>query len=1154
MIGTVNQGMTGAVTTSGSVQVQSLLLVGHNDSLVVSGSLLVGSGPLEQGGGVIEVTSSSALGVTEFSQLGGGFLQLDSGARLTATGRPDYGFANNGTLTTSTAGAVGVVLQGSGLIDGGTLTSGGFVNIGVDGGGTPANVTVMAAGTVTDTHSYLNSGPTSFGSLTLTGPGTQWIDAGSTTDLQNTSGYMLVGHNELGTALPYAGTAGLTVTNGATLTEQGYAMIGANADSAGVANVSSGGVWNIGLASHGFLLVGASGTGSLDIAGGTVAVGAKGTFVSNGTTNVGGGIGIGRFVGGVGTVTVDGGLLSSAAGIAVGKQGAGALSVINQGTVQVTAQGIGVGNTSGASGTVLVSGLGSEIITSGTGTGNGIGIGQSGGVGAMTIASGATVLVNASGISVGQNAGGIGSLVIGGNGALLSVGTATNGLGIGEAGGAGLISVQTGGTVVVDSVAAGIGVGNGAGSTGSLVIGGAGALFSEGSAATGLGAGLNGGTGVIEVNSGGTLAVDSANSGIGLGETTGSSGTLVVSGAGAIVSLGTANTGISVGANGGTGLLEVLNGGTVSLASGGIGVGDGLSTGTVLISGSGAQLQLGVGATGGIGITNGLIEVLGGGGIANAGTGGGIGMTLGATGTLAGDGLVQSSVSDGGTIIALAGTIGAVNTLEIAYSVIGSGAIEVGGYGELRLDQGLGGSGGTVALGAGATLALAGTTTGTDAIAFTGSGAGAEIVLEQAGGGFSNAVQNLSGGDIIALENFTTITGVAQSGGIITVTGSVVSTPTTYQLSDVTFAGTPAALFATTVIDPITHATVQAIEVACYAAGARLAVPGGEAPVEALRAGDLVRTAGGALRPVRWIGFRTIDLTRHPDPRRAQPIRILADAFADGVPSRDLVLSPDHAVFDRGRLIPVRLLVNGATILRETRRRKVTYYHVELDSHDLLLAEGLAAESFLDCGNRGIFENAPEPLILHPDFLDPAAQTARRLATSCAPLCDAAAAIEPVWFRLADRALALGVPLPEPAFTDDPALTVLAGETRLAPIAREGTRYRFAVPAGIPLRLVSRAAYPSDARPWEEDQRRLGVMVRALTLGEGTAARPIALDDPALRRGWWAHESDGVSHWRWTDGAAALPALEAASVLTVELAGTLPYPRPAMSRRVRATG
>ena len=1098
LIGTVNPNLTGTITTGGaSLSVQSLLLVGQNETLFVSGSLGVSSGPLDQGGGTIEVATGSTLGVTALSQLGGGALILDSGAHMNVAGRASLGFANGGTLLPSSAGAYGVLLQGSGFINGGTLDSTGYVNIGVEGGGTPAQVTVSAGGIVTDTSSFLNSGPTSFGSLTLSGASTQWTDAGSVTDPQNTSGYMLVGYNDLGTALPYAGAAGLTVTNGATLTDQGFAKIGADADSAGIANVSSGGVWNIGLASGGFLLVGASGTGSLEVAGGTVAVGGNGTVVANGTTTANvGGIGIGRFAGGVGTVAVDGGLLSSADGISVGYQGTGYLAV-NGGTVLTTANGIGIAIVAGSSGTVLVSGAGSDIIITGTtSSSNGIGVGKAG-FGAMTIASGGTVLLTdtGGGVGVGQSAGAFGSLVIGGGNALLSLGTATQGIG----------------------------------------------------------AGTKGGAGVIEVQSGGTVAVDSANSGIGLGETTGASGTLVVSGAGALVTLGANNVGFGVGYNGGSGLLEIMNGGAVSLASGGIGVGASLGTGSILV-GSGGLLTLAAGATNGVFIGAGLVEVLAGGTIANTATGLASGIHISNTGTLAGDGLVNSVVYDLGTIVALAGSIGAVNTLEIADSVTGTGAIGVGSYGMLRLDFGLGAGGGTIAMGAGATLAVGAAVTGNDAITFAGSGAGGEMVLEQPGGSFSNAVQNLSGGDIIALANFSTITSATLTGTTITVTGSIGNTATIYQLTDVTFAGSQTGLIVNTVTDPFSNGLVQAIEVACYAAGTRLAVPGGEAPVEALRPGDLVRTAGGALRPVRWIGHRTIDLTRHPDPRRAQPIRILADAFADGVPSRDLVLSPDHAVFDRGRLIPVRLLVNGATILRETRRRKVTYYHVELDSHDLLLAEGLAAESFLDCGNRGIFENAPEPLILHPDFLDPAAQTARRLATSCAPLCDAAAAIEPVWFRLADRALALGVPLPEPAFTDDPALAVLAGETRLAPMAREGARYRFAVPAGVPLRLVSRAAYPSDARPWEEDQRRLGVMVRALTLGEGPAARPIALDDPALRRGWWASETDGVSRWRWTDGAAALPALEAASVLTVELAGTLPYPRPALSRRVRATG
>ncbi len=337
----------------------------------------------------------------------------------------------------------------------------------------------------------------------------------------------------------------------------------------------------------------------------------------------------------------------------------------------------------------------------------------------------------------------------------------------------------------------------------------------------------------------------------------------------------------------------------------------------------------------------------------------------------------------------------------------------------------------------------------------------------------------------------------------------------------------------------ITELNVMGFAVApCFAAGTSLATLTGAVAVDRLRPGDLLRTAGGALRPVRWIGHRTIDLTRHPDPRRAQPIRIRAEAFADGIPARDLLLSPDHAVFDRGRLIPIRLLVNGATITREPRRRAITYYHVELDSHDLLLAKGLAAESYLDCNNRGIFENAAEPLILHPDFLGPAARAARRLAASCAPLIDAADIVALLWWRLADRAIALGHAVPAPACTADPALSVRAGGRLLAAAARDGATYRFALPAG-PATLLSRAAYPQDATPWLEDQRRLGVMIRALRLD----GAPVPLDHPAFTAGWWAPETDGTTRWRWTDGAASLGTLTAPSTLEVTLGDTMPYPK-----------
>ena len=101
------------------------------------------------------------------------------------------------------------------------------------------------------------------------------------------------------------------------------------------------------------------------------------------------------------------------------------------------------------------------------------------------------------------------------------------------------------------------------------------------------------------------------------------------------------------------------------------------------------------------------------------------------------------------------------------------------------------------------------------------------------------------------------------------------------------------------------------------------------------------------------------------------PIRIQAGAFAPNTPRRDLLLSPDHAVYVDGRLIPVRYLVNGASIA-QVETDSVTYWHVELDRHDVILAEGLAAESYLDTGNRSVFVKGA-PLDDQPVALDPAA-------------------------------------------------------------------------------------------------------------------------------------------------------------------------------------
>ncbi len=214
-------------------------------------------------------------------------------------------------------------------------------------------------------------------------------------------------------------------------------------------------------------------------------------------------------------------------------------------------------------------------------------------------------------------------------------------------------------------------------------------------------------------------------------------------------------------------------------------------------------------------------------------------------------------------------------------------------------------------------------------------------------------------------------------------------------------------------------------DVVCYARGTMIRTPAGELPVEKLRPGKQVSHSdrwpgGSADRYLR--GHRHIGLDGHPRPETVAPIRIRRDAFADGMPHRDLVVPPDHAIFVDGKLICARQLVNGTTIRQELDWTAVDYYHIELDQHAILLAEGLPAESYLDTGNSGFFANSGVPLVLHPDLTDE------------------------IEYPTRDRVI-------------------------------------FVLPRGVDeVSLLSRAQSSTEARPWLEDRRRLGVRVKRIML------------------------------------------------------------------------
>jgi hypothetical protein len=190
---------------------------------------------------------------------------------------------------------------------------------------------------------------------------------------------------------------------------------------------------------------------------------------------------------------------------------------------------------------------------------------------------------------------------------------------------------------------------------------------------------------------------------------------------------------------------------------------------------------------------------------------------------------------------------------------------------------------------------------------------------------------------------------------------------------------------------------------ACFASGTKLLTSAGPRPVEALCVGETMVTASGRLARVRWIGHRRLATATHPRPFDVMPVRVREGALGENLPLEDLVLSPDHAVFVDGALVPIRHLVNGRSI-RQENRAEVTYWHVELDRHDLVLAEGMACESYLDTGNRAAFAGEAA-MQLHPEFAT-ATALAEWDARGCAAiLTDAAApALRSLHLRLLARA------------------------------------------------------------------------------------------------------------------------------------------------------
>ncbi|WP_127560522.1 Hint domain-containing protein [Nioella ostreopsis] len=208
---------------------------------------------------------------------------------------------------------------------------------------------------------------------------------------------------------------------------------------------------------------------------------------------------------------------------------------------------------------------------------------------------------------------------------------------------------------------------------------------------------------------------------------------------------------------------------------------------------------------------------------------------------------------------------------------------------------------------------------------------------------------------------------------------------------------------------PATFAAMQAdagwstgsVTVQCFAAGTKIVGPNGAVAVERLEIGDLIATAAGTLCRVKWIGHQTV-MTRFGPAERLRLVRFSAGALGDGLPTADLTVTADHGMLVDGVICHAGALVNRTSITRvPLSEMGETYivYHIETEAHEIILANGAPAETFIDNVSRRGFDNYAEFEALYGDVPEmeelpyPRAMSARqvpeRIRARLSPACAA---------------------------------------------------------------------------------------------------------------------------------------------------------------------
>ncbi|EUK18927.1 Hint domain-containing protein [Commensalibacter papalotli (ex Servin-Garciduenas et al. 2014)] len=312
----------------------------------------------------------------------------------------------------------------------------------------------------------------------------------------------------------------------------------------------------------------------------------------------------------------------------------------------------------------------------------------------------------------------------------------------------------------------------------------------------------------------------------------------------------------------------------------------------------------------------------------------------------------------------------------------------------------------------------------------------------------------------------------------------------------------------------------------CFLSGTEIQTETGVKNIEALQSGDLVTTYDWAKkkyieRVVTWVGQKYCRVNKHlPDDMAGYPVRILKGAIAENVPYKDLLITAEHCLFFEDKFIPVRMLVNGSTIFYDYSITSYEYYHVELEEHSVIIADGMLTESYLDTGNRHAFNH-------HHKVIETSLCSAKDWTkNAAAPLVVDRGVVEPLYNELKERNSIVKTEYQGRNYKliEDPDIYLVTDQGVIIRQKRVFNGYvTFMLPSTVQFVWInSRRNRLCDViGPFIDNRHFLGVLINEIKIYADSALEFIeAHKEQEELLGWHARQEQ---LGRWTNGKAFLP-------------------------------